>query len=230
MLVKDIRHIFAKKFQYKEFKGDTIDINGASFLCDERTIFGKRNEDYINAEIAWYESEDCNVNKLFEIYGKEVKIWKDICDDNGFVNSQYGYLVFSEHNHDQYNNCFNALVNDPNTRQAIMIYTRPEMHYESTDNGRYDFTCTNAVHYYINGKWLDVVVQMRSNDAVFGYNNDYAWQRYVQQCLLENINEYRYENDQDELELGTIRWQVGSLHVYKRHFHLLEEYVERYLK
>ena len=42
-----------------------------------------------------------------------------------------------------------------------------------------DFMCTTHVQYFINGNLLDASVYMRSNDAVFGYINDLAWQRYV---------------------------------------------------
>ena len=28
---------------------------------------------------------------------------------------------------------------------------------------------------------------MRSNDAVFGYNNDYAWQEYVRNQLIDDL-------------------------------------------
>ena len=227
MLVSDIRHTLARQYQRGNFRNGTIEIQGASFLADENVIFGKRNDAYIDAEIAWYNSESRDVSMLFDIYGKEVEIWKNISSRDGKVNSNYGWMVYSEENGDQYNNCYNALVNDPDTRQAVMIYQRPTMHYEATTNGMYDFTCTNAVQYFINGQWLDVVVQMRSNDVVFGYTNDYAWQRNVQMSLLENLNMYRYENDEDELHLGTIRWQVGSLHIYERHFDHLENYIER---
>lgn len=223
MLVNDIRHTLARQYQRGQIRNGTVEIQGASFLADEDVIFGKRNEEYIKAEIAWYESENYNVNALFDIYGKEVKIWQDISDQNGFVNSQYGALVYGDENHEQYNNCFNALAHDRNTRQAVMIYTRPEMHYEATDNGRKDFTCTNVVQYFINGRWLDAVVQMRSNDVVFGYTNDYAWQKHVLSELTDNLNEDFY----GDLEVGSIRWQVGSLHVYERHFNLLEDYIER---
>ena len=46
-------------------------------LCrvDQPTIFGERNEKYIEAELEWYESQSLNVNDLFDIYGSTVKIW-----------------------------------------------------------------------------------------------------------------------------------------------------------
>jgi thymidylate synthase len=51
---------------------------------------------------------------------------------------------------------------------------------------------------------------MRSNDAVFGYKNDYAWQKHV---LQELVNELGWYN-----QIGDIYWNVASLHVYERHF------------
>ena len=98
------------------------------------------------------------------------------------------------------------------------------MHHDWDDDGMCDFTCTNAVSYFINGQWLDCVVQMRSNDAVFGFNNDYAWQRHVQRRLLKEINDLKNWN----LELGTITWQAQSFHLYQRHFKLLEDWMEKH--
>ena len=78
--------------------------------------------------------------------------------------------------------------------------------------GKNDFICTNAVTYYIRNDELQAVVQMRSNDVVFGYKNDYAWQ----QTVLENM-----ANDLG-IDPGFITWQVQNLHVYERHFHLVK--------
>jgi thymidylate synthase len=80
-----------------------------------------------------------------------------------------------------------------------------------------DFMCTNAVHYSIDASTgaLDVVVQMRSNDVVFGYRNDFAWQKHAAFKVIAALgNTY-------QLTLGVIRWQAASLHVYPRHYHLL---------
>jgi thymidylate synthase len=54
---------------------------------------------------------------------------------------------------------------------------------------------------------------MRSNDVVFGYKNDYAWQRHVLQSVANSLHK----------ETGTITWQVQNLHVYERHFHLVDQ-------
>jgi len=65
---------------------------------------------------------------------------------------------------------------------------------------------------YREGK-LNAIVTMRSNDAVFGYPNDLAWQTFVLERLCNDL----------KLEVGNIHWNVGSLHVYERHFNLLED-------
>ena len=92
-----------------------------------------------------------------------------------------------------------------------MIYNRPSMHTDSCTNGMKDFMCTNAVTYFIKNNKLNCVVQMRSNDIVYGYKNDYAWQKYVLDKLAKDLN----------VEIGDIHWQVASLHMYPRHFKLL---------
>jgi thymidylate synthase len=59
---------------------------------------------------------------------------------------------------------------------------------------------------------------MRSNDVIFGYRNDYAWAKHVQTELYnELLTTY------PDLELGDIIWTASSLHIYERHFNVLEE-------
>ena len=98
-----------------------------------------------------------------------------------------------------------------------MIYTRPKIWYEWNERNKNDFICTNTVSYYIRSHAVHAVVQMRSNDVVFGYKNDYAWQMYVLKQLTKDINNRQKTN----YGVGTIHWQVQNLHVYERHFHLV---------
>jgi len=79
-------------------------------------------------------------------------------------------------------------------------------------NGMSDFMCTNAVQYTIRDNRLNAVVQMRSNDVVFGYRNDFAWQQHVLNYLSEDLS----------IDPGTIYWNAGSLHVYERHFNMVK--------
>lgn len=215
--ITDYRVAFTEKLINKEITNGTIEILGASFLANERTIFGTVSETYLQREIAWYLSESLNVGDLEET----PQIWKDVSSLGGFINSNYGYLLFNKENYFQYANVRDTLKANPNSRQAAAIYTRPSIHEDSTKNGMKDFICTNAVHYEIRDNQLHVIVQMRSNDAIFGYKNDYAWQKYIQTLLLADlIPTY------PQLEIGSIIWQVASFHIYERHFYLVDNFAQ----
>ena len=217
--IPELRDLLAKKYKRNDFTNDTIELIGESFIADEDTIFGKVNEDYVRRELDWYLSESLNVN---DIEGKVPPIWKAHATPEGYINSNYGFLAFSPQNGAQYLNVFNKLMTDENTRQATMIYTRPSMHADWNHRGMSDFVCTNTVQYFIRNNKLETVVQMRSNDVVFGYRNDYAWQKHVRDQLYLDLKSMEYL----DLEVGSIVWNAASLHVYERHYNLLEHYLE----
>ena len=209
--VQDIRNHFINELKYGQFVTDktgvkTIEMIGATFEADEPTIFGEVNEEYVERELEWYKSMSLYVG---DIPGKTPAIWQQVADENGYINSNYGWAIWSEDNYNQHRNVLKELQDNPNSRRAVMIYTRPTMWYDYNFNGMSDFMCTNAVQYMIRDDQLIAIVQMRSNDVVFGYRNDYAWQWHVANQLSE------------ELGLKTwpkIIWHVGNLHVYERHF------------
>jgi len=190
----------------------TIELLGVSFIADEPTIFGKVSGDYVERELDWYLSQSLNVNDIPE---PVPAIWKAVADDYGFINSNYGWAILSADNGSQFDHCVAHLKENPDTRRACMIYTRPSMHTEYKSYGKNDFMCTHAVNYLARNGKLNAVVQMRSNDAVFGYKNDWAWQKYV----LENLA------DATNLQVGDIIWNAASLHVYERHFNLVDDFI-----
>jgi len=185
-----------------------LEIRSASFIADEPAIFGTVNEDYVKRELEWYESMSLNVN---DIPGGPPAIWKQVADSQGYINSNYGWCIWSADNQFQYEHVKRELQQNPESRRAVMIYTRPEMWDNYNFDGRSDFMCTNVVQYIIRYGKLDSIVQMRSNDVVFGYKNDWAWQSHVLDLLANDLG----------VERGNIYWNVGSLHVYERHFHLV---------
>lgn len=211
--VIDIRNQLQHELHHSNFVTDktgvkTIEIVGATFIADEEAIFGKVNWDYVHREEAWYNSQSLNVN---DIPGEVPANWKAVADKDGFINSNYGWAIWSEANGNQYQHVIDELRRNPDSRRAVMIYTRPEMWHDYNLNGRSDFMCTNGVQYLVRGGKVHCCVQMRSNDAVFGYKNDRAWQDHVLSKVAEEI----------QVAKGNIYWHVGSLHVYERHFHLV---------
>jgi thymidylate synthase len=197
----------------------TVELVGASFIADEALIFGSENAEYIQNELDWYLSQSLNVN---DIPGKTPAIWNAVATPEGFINSNYGYLVLSKENGAQYENVRNELTVNPESRRAVMIYTRPTMHTDWYAGGMSDFICTNAVQFLLRDSQLHMIVQMRSNDVWAGYRNDYAWQKYIQGCLVEDL----VCRTGNAISAGSITWQVGSLHVYSRQFYLLDHYIK----
>jgi thymidylate synthase len=212
--VNDIRKEFLRKLMFADFVIDKtgckmLEIMGASFIADEPVIFGTLNTNYAKREVEWYESQSLNVN---DIPGETPAIWTSIATPDGYINSNYGYLIFSEENGNQYRNVLNELKQNPFSRRATMIYTRPSIWSDYNKQGMSDFICTNAVGYLIRDNKLHANVQMRSNDVVFGYKIHYYWQEYVLKKLAKDL----------DVEVGTIMWNVTSLHVYERHFNLIK--------
>ena len=217
----NIRNMFKRQLTQKSFRNDnTIELRGISFVADSPCIFGTPNQKYIDAEIEWYETQDKSVVTLFDIYGKTVEIWDNIKDDYGEVNSNYGWCIYSKERGSQYRHALVNLLEKPHTRQAVLIYQHPDMHMIA---GK-DFTCTNSQQFFINDDRLDCVVQMRSQDAVYGYNNDIAWFKHVRDKLLDDLNISRGSHGAPPLASGPITMQIGSLHIYPRHQHLVKEY------
>ena len=91
---------------------------------------------------------------------------------------------------------------------------------EYNENGKSDFICTNAQTVYIRDGKLHMVSQMRSNDVVFGYKNDYAWAQYLMDRFVADYNSET--NNARPIVKGDLTWQVMNLHVYARHFDLVK--------
>lgn len=198
----------------------TVEIQNVQFIADKDFILREPNYDYVRREIEWYKMQSLNV---YDIPGGTPAIWKSCADVNGDINSNYGWMIWSKENGSQYNNCIWHLVNDPVTRNAVMIYTRPSMHVDATSNHKHDFCCTHYVHCFLNkhedGYILKYIVYQRSQDAVFGYNNDINWHKYVyDQMIVDLTNKLKVPIYRECIECN-----VGSLHVYERHFNLLEK-------
>lgn len=218
MNVNYMRQMIIDKYLSEDFVIDksgvkVVEVIGATFIADEDYIVRKPAYNYIQRELEWYKSQSLYVN---DIPGETPQIWKDISSDEGKINSNYGWCIYSEENGHQYKHVLRELRNNPNSRRATMIYNRPSMHLDYNRDGMSDFMCTYANTFYIRDNQLVSHYLMRSNDAVFGYNNDYAWAKYVQNQLAEDLG----------VEVGELIWTASNFHVYERHFNFIEELVD----
>ena len=194
-------------------KDGTIERVNASFISDEVVIFGEVT-DYAEREVEWYLKQSLQIQ---DIPGEIPQIWRDHASPHGRINSNYGWCMFHEKNFKQFESCIQKLIEDKSSRQAVMIYMRPSMHIDAHDEGMSDFMCTYAAQILIREDLVHYIVNMRSNDAVFGYKNDRYWHNMIFKLAMERLEEHY------RVKRGDMFWNAGSLHVYPRHFNLVEE-------
>jgi thymidylate synthase len=206
--------VFRNANEAYEYLHDQILQNGVSFgdtkalfnvgfyMTDpkDRKIINKErgwSEEYAEAEWKWYKSGDASIHKLGDIYGKVPEIWKRMADQNGHVNSNYGYQW--ERNA-QLDMVVEMLKHNPDTRQAcISIYDGKEI-----SDYAFDTPCTYAVQFTIVHGRLDICVTMRSNDLWYGFCNDQYQFSKLQEMVSERL----------EIETGVYYHFAHNMHLY----------------
>jgi len=167
---------------------------------------------YIAAELIWYYSGRNDVKFI----SKWAKFWETIQNHDGSANSAYGNLLFTvknEYHYSQYQWALQSLINDPNTRQAIMHLNQPVHQY----NGNKDFVCTMYVNCHIRENRLYMTTFMRSNDAIWGTPTDVAFFCSLQMQMLSQLRHFY-----PDLELGTYTHVANSYHIYDRHYDMVK--------
>lgn len=177
---------------------------------------------YVKSELDWYKSMDLSIIGHEGIESNPT--WNACCtkDDKKEINSNYGWCVFSEENGSQYDNALKVLKKDKTSRNAIIVYNRPEIYKDYKRDGMHDMICTMYSHFFVRKNKLYMVHNMRSNDIRFGFIcSDLAWNCFVYQNFYEDLKEVY-----PDLEIGNIIWTSDSMHIYSRHYDDLKAYIE----
>lgn len=218
---------FKSMYKRLQSEGKLISPRGQKTLEIENalTIFGpyerfssfpsrKLSLNYIKDEIIWYLR-----GNLYDLsICDKAKIWQECITDNK-INSNYGHAIFRLRQIDYVVKC---LKNDPDSRRAILvILDKSHLYLENKD-----VPCTVSLSFRVRSNKLCCTVHMRSSDAVFGYGNDIPFFSFIQECVLRYLNE-----SMNELyAMGTLTVFSESLHIYERHFELLEKLVAENVK
>ena len=161
--------------------------------CDQR----KWKYNYAESEWQWYLTGLPNVKMLGEIYGKVPEIWERMANEEGYVNSNYGYQW---QRHYQLDMVVDMLKKNPNTRQAtISIFDGKER--EKYDK---DTPCTYAIQFTILNNKLNMCVTMRSNDLWYGFCNDQYCFSKLQLMVADKLG----------IRLGEYYHFAHNLHLY----------------
>ena len=172
------------------------------------------NVDYAITEWLWYLSRNPKVNNI----GKLANIWNLIKDDSGECESNYGCYLLG----DQWEWVKAELIKDKDSRRASLAINQP---YHKGKNVN-DYPCTQYLQFFIRDRKLHLSVNMRSNDAVFGFCNDVFTFCMFQQLMLNDLNANLPADQQ--IELGNYFHHAGSFHLYKNHWEMLDKIQNRY--
>jgi len=209
--VQDIREQFLEKFIKKDFVGNTLEIIGATFIADEPEIFGGPNPEWYEREMEWYRSISLNVR---DIKGNIPAIWTQVATPDGYINSNYGWCLWSEENGFQYKHVLEKLKSDKNSRQGQLVFQRPAIHTEWNAGGMRDFICTAYIQMLIRDDKLVCHYVMRSNDFWAGYRGDSHFAREVHREMAKDL----------DIEVGNLIWTASSGHFYDRQYYLIDHY------
>jgi thymidylate synthase len=171
----------------------------------------KFNLQYIKDEFNWYLCGNKNDHSIL----KSAKIWKTLINKDNSINSNYGQYI---------NNNFlqtaAKLMEDENSRRAIIMIGNNAAYNSNTN----DHPCTLSMQFLIRDNQLHMTVNMRSNDAIYGLTNDIPAFSFYQEMMYVYLRDNKYPN----LQMGNYTHNACSMHIYKRHFKMVEDMLEKY--
>lgn len=231
---KDLNSAFCESLAFVKEQGSNVESRGSKQreilfhnICIEDptalTIappLRKFRPTYAIAEWLWYLSRDKQVKNI----GKFADVWNQIQDSNGECESNYGEYMFElQHNSNrpQWEWVTEELLRDRDTRRATISINQP---YHKWKNSK-DYTCTQYIHFFIRDNKLHLGVNMRSNDAVFGFCNDVWTFCMFQQLMLNELNKAGAN-----ITLGKYYHSAGSFHIYERHWKMQDTILANYRK
>jgi thymidylate synthase len=165
----------------------------------------KWSKRYADIEWDWYLSGNTNAIELSKI----AKIWQNHLDQNGNVNSNYGYQ-WNQSN--QIDNVVDELIRDKNSRRAfITIYDGKQIINSSATDCGYskDTPCTLNIGFNIHEDKLNMCVYMRSNDIWYGFCNDQYCFSNLMQLIILKLSEKGFN-----YECGSYYHHVHNMHIY----------------
>lgn len=162
------------------------------------------SNEYFRKEIDWY----CSGSDKLEDAVKTSKFWAKCSDDGETVISNYGKLLLHDrnaHGFTQFEHAYNCLINNPETKKAVMTVYNNEHAFISNDN-----PCTMFVQFNIRENRLNMLVMMRSNDIWYGVPYDVAWYSILHHAMLKELQKAGLP-----VEIGSYNHFMLSAHAYQ---------------
>lgn len=186
-----------------------LDLYRAEIINPFSTYLGRKYPiQYLKEEFKWYLNGDPYDDSIC----KHAKMWRKIQQPGGVIFSNYGYLWFRRRNR-QGTTAFDwvvtTLLEDPDSRQAVI----PMLGVEHIFEGNKDVVCTKAISFRIIDGELNMNVEMRSSDAVFGVGTDLPCFSFLHQMVACKLH----------IPVGKFVFNADSLHIYEKHWNMVND-------
>jgi thymidylate synthase len=150
-------------------------------------------------ELLWYLAK----TKDLRFISYYVSRYREESDDGRTVYGGYGPRLFKMDGNNQVANVITLLKNNSDSRRAVIQL------FDSADLAEQhkDIPCTCTLQFMVRQRRLNMLTNMRSNDAFFGLQHDVFAFTMFQEIIARTLG----------VELGTYKHAVGSLHLYEEH-------------
>lgn len=201
--------VFPRGIETREIQAATYVLQPYERFCNFPSR--KLNLPYIKKEMLWYIKGD----RFDQSITAHAKMWASLIQPDGGINSNYGQYIFNE-DCPQFLRVVEILMNDKDSRRASIVILKSSQVLEDTS----DEPCTYSINFSIRENKLVMQVNMRSQDAIFGMGNDAACFSMIHEMVFAMLRDVY-----PDLELGVYWHKADSLHIYSRHFAMVEDII-----
>lgn len=164
------------------------------------------------AEVVWM----ITGKKHLEFLQQFTKVWDGFAEEDGTVESAYGYRWREHFGRDQLLELIEHLREEPTSRQAVVMMWDPSsdgLKAPKKKNVPCPFTWVANI---IAGK-LNVHLIIRSNDMMLGNPHDTAGFALLQAMIAQELG----------VQIGKLTVSISHAHIYENHFEQAEELLGR---
>lgn len=178
---------------------------------------------YLVAELLWYLSG----NDSTEWISNYSTFWSKISDDGTTANSAYGARIFKPHDRiakgidktwTQWQYVIDELKSDHDSRRAVIHIRSPQ----DSILAALDVPCTLSLQFFLRDDCVHMVTSMRSSDVILGLAYDVPAFTIFQELLALQLTKELGR----PIGLGSYTHLSASLHVYERHFKMVEKILD----
>ncbi|GKW43805.1 thymidylate synthase [Pectobacterium parvum] len=221
LVKKGISHIQASGKRISSRAGNALQSYGVNYILkDPRNRLHHLRDGaikYLSREFLAYFSGSLKAEAGL---AKASRFWMTLVDDDGNVNSNYGYYVFYEAVEsygNQYNWVKGVLLKNRDSRRAIININQ---NYHKSDTK--DFPCTLGMQFYIKNNKLFCETISRSTDVITGLPYDIGFFSFIHELVWKDLTENGVKN----LGLGYTIMKTTFTQIYDKNISKAYEAIE----